>query len=368
MGVEEHERDHPVTDLETRIKKQKRGDDLVYNLSNGAVLTYIRSKSTVYYSHYSFQLRTLDDLISLDEFYTSRFDKTRTSNIQFFIIHRIAPVIKQLLSLIGMEDVKRSILYIVSFYMQQLQEDNNDMLHTVIYGSPGCGKTRLCQILADVYAGLGILPTNRVTFVKRADLVAGYLGQTAQKTKKAIEDALGGVLVIDEAYSLGDREQRDSFSRECIDTLNQYLSERKGEFVCVIAGYKADLDERFFKTNPGLSRRFPVRFHLPKYTPDQLRKIFMSMVKDQGWKMNEGAASIGFFKDNEGAFEFQGGDMELLFSKVKYEHGLRVFGQSPDERKVISKEDIDAGMEQFALMRQKKEDDRSTELINMMYT
>jgi len=362
----------PDEDQEDKTRsnnKKQKSVKITYKhkLSNGSVLEFCPDKCNDYYHHYSFKLNSLQDLVALDEFYTARFDKTKTSNLQFSTIHRIVPAVKKLLQLVGMDDAKRSILYIISYYMQKLDTENQEMLHTVIYGVPGCGKTRLCQVLADIYAGLGVLPTNKTTFVKRADLVAGYLGQTATKTKKVIDEAMGGILVIDEAYSLGDKEQRDSFSRECIDTLNQYLSERKGEFICVIAGYKEDLEERFFKTNPGLERRFPIRFHLSKYNPPHLRDIFHRMVAEQGWRIDEDASPLIFFERNHDLFEFQGGDMELLFGKVKLEHGLRLFGQAPEDRKRITKEDVEAGMEQFVTNRQKKPENNLKDIMNMMY-
>jgi hypothetical protein len=203
---------------------------------------------------------------------------------------------------------------------------NRDMLHTVVYGGPGVGKTRFINILARIYAALGILPTSKVTVAKRADLIAGYLGQTAIKTRKIIEAAKGGILLIDEAYSLGDVAQKDSFSRECIDTLNQALSEEKADFICIIAGYKADLEERFFKSNPGLERRFPFRISIGDYTATHLRDIFVQIVRSRGWDIDATAAPISLFEDNRDHFRFNGGDMETLFTKTKFLHGRRVFG------------------------------------------
>ena len=110
----------------------------------------------------------------------------------------------------------------------------------------------------------------------RSDLVAKYLGQTADKTQKVIDSALGGVLFIDEAYSLGNQEQRDSFSKECIDTINENLTEKKTDFICIIAGYKDEIESCFFSYNSGLERRFPVRFTIEEYKPEELYLIFIN--------------------------------------------------------------------------------------------
>jgi SpoVK/Ycf46/Vps4 family AAA+-type ATPase len=124
------------------------------------------------------------------------------------------------------------------------------LLHTVIEGEPGTGKTELAEKIGKVYLKLGILKNDIFKKVKRSDLIAGYLGQTAIKTARLIEECKGGVLFIDEAYSLGNAEGkdgRDSFSKECIDVLNQSLTENKNNFVCIIAGYKEDLEKSKIK-------------------------------------------------------------------------------------------------------------------------
>lgn len=114
--------------------------------------------------------------------------------------------------------------------------------------------------------------------MKRSDLIGKYLGHTAKLTQEVFDNSKGGILFIDEAYSLGNPEQRDSFSKECIDTINQNLTENK-DTVVFIAGYKEQLNESFFSYNPGLNRRFKMRLTVDKYNAEDLRQIFIKKLK-----------------------------------------------------------------------------------------
>ena len=128
--------------------------------------------------------------------------------------------------MIGMKELKTNIVDQIIYYLQQFHtKGGNDFMHTVIYGPPGTGKTEIAKIIGRIFSKLGILKKGTFRKVTRSDLIAGYLGQTALKTRDAIQSALGGVLFIDEAYALGNDEQRDSFAKECIDTLCEALSD-----------------------------------------------------------------------------------------------------------------------------------------------
>ena len=133
--------------------------------------------------------------------------------------------------------------------------------------------------------------------VTRADLIAGYLGQTAIKTTEVVKSAIGGVLFIDEAYALGNTEKKDSFAKECIDTLCESLSNHKHELMVIIAGYEEDLKKCFFSYNQGLDSRFIWRFKIDDYTPEELQLIFNKKVKECGWTIDNISSCLLYTSD-----------------------------------------------------------------------
>jgi len=284
------------------------------------------------------KLKTLDGLFEIIKTYEN------VENKDIKILISLKDELQELKDMVGMKDIKDVISSQIVYLIQKF--DKTDMMHSVIQGPPGCGKTTLAKILAKIYLKLGYVKNNKFIIAKRSDLIAGYLGQTAIKTQKIIDKADGGVLFIDEAYSLGTQKgsNGDSFSKECIDTLNQNLSENKN-FICIIAGYKKELKECFFKNNEGLERRFPWKFEIKKVNAEQLKHIFISMIRKNNWLIDNKDIPTNFFKHNRECFPFNGGSIETFFGKVKMIHSKRVFGKSKKEKMKITKEDIENAIE-----------------------
>lgn len=296
------------------------------------------------------EINTLDDLISVAE-NSSDYPQMPPENKRR--LQQVLPALCKLKNLIGLAKIKDQIVNQVIFYIQKLNDGKNDMMHTCIEGDPGCGKTTLAKILGEIYCSLGILSTGKFHVAKRSDLVAGYLGQTAIKTQKVLEEARGGVLFIDEAYSLGNAEERDFFSKECIDTINRFLTENKDDFVCIIAGYRDSLKNCFFSVNPGLERRFPWRYAIDPYSPEELLQIFMFQVKLNGYLLEENGTSTNttitaeFFRENQTLFKNSGGDTESFLTKCKILHSNRVFFLPRRYRKILNAKDITNALKVF---------------------
>ena len=181
-------------------------------------------------------------------------------------------------SYIGLATVKeevRSLINMASVYKLRRQHDlpTTDMsLHMVFTGNPGTGKTMMARMMARIYRSLGILSKGQLVEVDRSGLVAGYVGQTALKTQKVIEKAMGGVLFIDEAYALNGRSEND-FGQEAIDTILKAMEDHRDDLVVIVAGY-TDLMDKFIHSNPGLESRFNRFLLFEDYTVDEMMGIF----------------------------------------------------------------------------------------------
>lgn len=305
-------------------------------------------------------VKHITDLIEIGK----EYDPTCTYNIDVKTLHRLVEPLTELNGMIGMETIKQEMVDHILYTIQDFDLYNKTMMHTVIEGPPGAGKTEVAKIIGKIYLAMGILRNDKFVKASRSQLIAGYLGQTAIATQKMIDMASGGVLFIDEVYSLGNSEKRDSFSKECIDTINENLTLRKTEFICIIAGYKQDIDQCFFAYNPGLERRFPIRFRIEEYNAKELFSIFEKNVNDAFWSMDD-SITVSFFEKNYKEFAFFGGDIELLFNSCKRAHSRRVF-TSDDTKKLVRLVDLEKGFESF-LSHKKEKDVEKEHVWKSMY-
>ena len=295
------------------------------------------------------EINSIDDLLALIDKY--KIEPNIKYNINMRTLHNIKEPLTELNNMIGMKDLKNNITDQILYFIQELnknKDNSGDFMHTVIYGPPGTGKTEIAKIMGKIYSKIGVLDRGTFRKVTRADLVSGYLGQTALKTRDVIKECLGGVLFIDEAYALGNNEKKDSFSKECIDTLCEALSDHKDNLMVIIAGYQDELKECFFKYNQGLDSRFTWRFSTDEYKADDLYKIFLKKVNDAGWFISEDSKiNVEWFKKNIGYFKFFGRDMETLLAKTKIAHSKRVFCKPETERKKLNLADLNKGFELY---------------------
>ena len=296
------------------------------------------------------EIENLGSIIKLINDFPS--DEKVEYNINMAALYKIKEPLIELNNMIGMKEMKENIVDQILYYIQDLHKVKSgvvsgDFMHTVIYGPPGTGKTEVAKIIGKIFSNLGILKKGTFRKVTRSDLVAGYLGQTAIKTRDVINECLGGCLFIDEAYALGNNEKRDSFSKECIDTLCEALSNHKDELMVIIAGYERELNDCFFAYNQGLDSRFTWRFKTEDYKAEDLYKIFLKKVKDINWTVDETDDKIGvnWFEKNVDYFKFFGRDIETLLSKIKIAHSRRVFCKGLAEKTKITFKDLEKGLQ-----------------------
>lgn len=202
---------------------------------------------------------------------------------------------KELAELIGLDSVKSEIQTLANLVQVQQEREKNGLknatmsYHLVFTGNPGTGKTTIARIIAAIYRDLGILKKGHLVETDRSGLVAGYLGQTAVKTNEIIDEALDGVLFIDEAYSLS--EDNDSYGREAISTLLKRMEDDRDRLVVVLAGYTDDM-KQFIESNPGLESRFNRYIDFPDYSEEELLQIFMKQVEKYEYIVEDDALAI----------------------------------------------------------------------------
>jgi stage V sporulation protein K len=216
-------------------------------------------------------------------------ERCENSKTQAKIHKNLGESIIELESLIGLDSIKSEVTDLITVLnvMKERRESGLKVpeftRHMVFTGNPGTGKTSVARLLANIYRELGFLSKGHFTEVDRSNLVGGYLGQTAIKTKRVLEDSLGGILFIDEAYSLAQQDGNDPYGSEAIETIIKYMEDNREDLIIIVAGYPEEM-RNFLDSNPGIKSRFSKQMNFPDYSASQLSQIFLKFMKDSEYE------------------------------------------------------------------------------------
>jgi stage V sporulation protein K len=249
--------------------------------------------------------------------------------------YSLEELLDQLNVLIGLKNVKQQVKDLIALQkIQSLRKENglqsfNQTLHMAFIGNPGTGKTTVARIVGRIYKHLGLLSKGHFIEVSRTDLIAGYQGQTALKVKKVIEKSIGGVLFIDEAYSITENENSDSYGKECLTELTKALEDYRDDLVVIVAGYKKPMD-LFFKSNPGLQSRFNTFIEFEDFNDFELYEILKLKCNQNDYKLTD--LSKSKIKQYLTELTFEKGDdfgngrlVRNIYDNMVLKHARRVF-------------------------------------------
>jgi SpoVK/Ycf46/Vps4 family AAA+-type ATPase len=251
----------------------------------------------------------------------------------------LADSLAELDTLVGLQNIKeeiRNIIKLVRYYREIGRDIRKAFpIHSVFTGNPGTGKTTLARIMGNLYKALGILERGHVVETDASDLIAGYLGQTAQKTKDKINEAMGGVLFIDEAYSLMDGQHPD-FGKKAIETLIKQMDDRRGEFAVIVAGYPRPM-EQFLESNPGMQSRFDQTFLFHDFSEEELNIIALSMLDKAELVLDFPAAEflknyLSYLYRNRNQFFGNARSVRKIVDRIVIRQNLRMASAVPSER------------------------------------
>ena len=300
-----------------------------------------RNRDDVYQSNHENNLESSDD-VNINEQASSQP-----------IEESFDDVIEELNTLIGLENVKNDVRSLVNLVkIHQLRIENNMPVppmsfHLVFSGNPGTGKTTVARLLAKIYKSLGLLNKGHLIEVDRSALVAGFVGQTAIKVSDVVKQALGGVLFIDEAYTLSANNDSSDYGREAIDTLLKLMEDHRDDLIVIVAGYTDEM-KTFLHSNPGLKSRFNKHIHFEDYQEEELVDIFLALCNKSDYILTDNAKKllqrlVLFIYKNKSENFSNGREMRNKFEEVlQYQANRIMLLSSPtkEDLQIITHNDI----------------------------
>ena len=261
----------------------------------------------------------------------------------------LSQAIERLNKLGGLDSVKKDILQLVNYIRVKRVREEKGLknpslsLHLVFTGNPGTGKTTVARLVGEIYRELGILNKGHLVEVDRAELVGEYVGQTAPKVKKKVEESIGGILFIDEAYTLTSESGMD-YGQEAINTLLKEMEDKRDEFIVIVAGYVDEM-KKFINSNPGLESRFNKYIDFKDYTVEELCDMFVNVVDQNDYQLDDGGLEIliEYFEEIKRKVNFANGrHVRNCFEKVLISQSERIVTLNNMEEEVqkITIEDI----------------------------
>ena len=313
---------------------------IVEESSKAATIALLRKISeTIDNPKYKIEIKKIAQVVnaSLIDFYgySTIQEICRSTDEEEEDTRTLQDLLDELNALVGLEKVKNRVQDLIIYQkVQKMRHEKNlhsakNTLHLAFTGNPGTGKTTVARIVGRIYKRIGLLSKGHFIEVSRTDLIAGYQGQTALKVKKVIEQAKGGVLFIDEAYSITENENSDSYGRECLTELTKALEDYREDLVVIVAGYTEPMNS-FFESNPGLKSRFNTFIEFEDYSADELEEILIGMCRNNDYELSDDAKEhlkdyfnniVNFKEEN-----FANGRMvRNLYEDLVMNHARRVF-------------------------------------------